>query len=1172
MKQPCTAAWLLALAGACPAGAVVHNGHEYLLTSTAMTWDAAEAEAVAQGGHLVTINHATEEAFIQAVFGTNPLWLGLNDCAAEGTWVWTSGEPVNYTNWNDGEPNNMGWEDAAIMNWGGAGFGWNDVCQNDSVFQHPGVIERPADVWRTTGALAGARLEHTATLLGDGRVLVAGGNRSGTMLGEAELHDPATGTWTATGALANPRWLHAAVLLPNGRVLVVGGDNQSGRLASAEVYDPATGTWTATASLAVARSQCTATLLRSGKVLVAGGLVNTGATPAAELYDPASCTWQTTGDLGGGRYRHTATLLGDGRVLVTGGSGGSGAIATAEIYDPDAGTWSPAAPLGVARYDHTATVLADGKVLVAGGSPGSGALASAELYDPDTGLWAAANPPAVARDMHTATRLPTGQVLFVGGEAGGTALAGAELYDPTTGIWITLEALADARFGHTATILPDGRVLVAAGGTWGSYHASAEIYDGAVGSWTAAAAMPGERQSHTATMLGDGRVLVVSGWGDDHVLTTAAIYDPVGDTWSNTGSLAKARVVHSATLLPNGKVLVVGGDNWGTKLGRELYDPASGSWTAAGPAVEWRERHTATLLPSGKVLVAGGYDRYGGAYTLRTAELYDPVANSWSATGSLGEARHSHTATLLPDGRVLVSGGARDLSNMGTESLDSAELYDPATGTWSFAAPLNQARQNHTATLLPNGRLLIAAGARRPLGGSFVPLASAEIYDPAAGTWCVTGSLTTARVSAVAVLLAGGRVLIAGGVDAANAPMASVELYDPATAAWTTGPAMASRRGSFTTTLLADGRVLAAGGSNGSDTLATAELYDPGLGFAETARPQVATATFDAAARLVLTGTGFRGVAGGSCGTTRDSATDFPLVQLRSLVNEQTAWLACDPAAGWSNTTFTSAPVAGFWAGHALVTVVANGIPSAGTVVLLAPELVVEQPAGTELASGASRDFGTMVLGSPPSLAFTIRNTGPAGLMGLGVTTGGPDAVDFKVAAAPAATVPGGGSTTFTLRFDPSASGAKTATASLWSGDADESPFEVGLTGRGLSHADDGDGDGLNDASEFEMAALGFDWQTGQPDLVGLYYGCANHAELYTCEQLQALHVGTPMIARDPVSGLFKLTIGVEKSTDLLEFEPFPMSAGSTRINPAGKLEFEFPGPDPAAFFLLEVE
>jgi fibronectin type III domain protein len=246
-----------------------------------------------------------------------------------------------------------------------------------------------------------------------------------------------------------------------------------------------------------------------------------------------------------------------------------------------------------------------------------------------------------------------------------------------------------------------------------------------------------------------------------------------------------------------------------------------------------------------------------------------------------------------------------------------------------------------------------------------------------------------------------------------------------------------------------------------------------------------------------------------------------------------------------------------------------NVVSVTTTAVAPAPNIAVEQPVGTNITTGGSKAYGTMVLGSPVNLIFTIKNTGTANLTGLTFTTDGVNATEFVVTTNPSAPVIPGGSTTFTLQFAPTTSGAKTAAIHIASNDPNKNPFNITLTGRALSFTEDTDGDGMNDASEFLMSALGFDWQVAQPNLVNTYYSNANGAGLFTMSQLQALKIGAPLIAKQ-WSGQFKLTIAVQKSTDLIHFNAFPMSAPQTTINGQGQLEFQFTVPDNAAFFRLE--
>jgi N-acetylneuraminic acid mutarotase len=310
-------------------------------------------------------------------------------------------------------------------------------------------------------------------------------------LSSIEVYDPGTGTFTEiVGDDGGGVYGHTATLLQNGEVLLAGGfvnsvwdyGGSSSSDNGAGLYDSATGVFSGTGNMTANRGDHTATLLANGKVLIAGGAdqdpTGTGLA-SAELYDPSTGTFTQTGSMAVGRFLHTATQLQNGRVLIVGGvlTSASDPVATAEVYDPATGTFTMTGATATAREQHTATLLADGRVLIVGGttSTGTGDLhptATVEVYDPSTGSFSVTGSMAEARTLHTATLLPSGKLLVAGG---GDENSTAEVYDPATGAFCTTGGMEIGRSGHTATLLPNGSVLVAGGGIFAGL-ASAELY------------------------------------------------------------------------------------------------------------------------------------------------------------------------------------------------------------------------------------------------------------------------------------------------------------------------------------------------------------------------------------------------------------------------------------------------------------------------------------------------------------------------------------------------------------------------------------------------------------------------------------------------------------------------------------------------------------------------
>ncbi len=690
------------------------------------------------------------------------------------------------------------------------------VVSEETPLSYPVLID-PS--WATTlGQLHTARIYHTATLLQNGKVLVAGGSNtaSSAFYASAELFDPVTGAWTVTGSLSTPRAASTATLLANGKVLITGGFNGSTYLASAELYDPASGTWSATGAMTAGRVSHTATLFANGQVLVAGGSNGSAKLKSAEVYNPSTGVWTATGNLLAARDIHTANLLPSGQVLVAGGNDVTfNPTSNSELYTPSTGKWTATGSLGVPRAGHTATTLNSGQVLVVGGAA-QGSPAVTQLYNPGSGTWANTGDLVDSNllpSAFTATLLPKGQVLVVNGTV-------SQVYNPTTGTWAAGTGLTVPRLFQTSTLMANGLVLVAGGTDGANDIAATELYDSNQGSFTLTGSLATARISFTATLLASGKVLVAGGYnGND--LSTAELYDPTSATWVATGNLTRARSEHTATLLPNGQVLVSGGrlqNATDITASTELYNPANGKWTASGSMTVPRANQTAVLLASGKVLVAGGQNLANGGTELASAELYNPSTGTWAASGSMGQQRIGHAMALLDNGKVLVAGG----EHLGA-TLGNSELYNPTTGVWAFTGNMALGAERATATLLPNKQVLVTGGQNNNIGA----LKDCQLYDPATGTWAATGSLAAAREFHTATLLASGQVLAAGGYD--GTILSSAEIYTPATGKWENTAVLNTARALHTATLLPSGKVLIAAGYNAIIYYPSAELFDGGI-------------------------------------------------------------------------------------------------------------------------------------------------------------------------------------------------------------------------------------------------------------------------------------------------------------------------------------------------------
>jgi hypothetical protein len=433
-------------------------------------------------------------------------------------------------------------------------------------------------------------------------------------------------------------------------------------------------------------SNTTATKLAGGKVLVTGC--------GSELYDPASDTWTSAGSSPG--CYAALTLLPSGRVLASGGYTGMFAVGKVALYDPASSAWSPLGGLAHLRYGHTATALPSAKVMMVGGS-------ESEVYDPTSIVWVSTGPMLSDGAFPVATQLPSGRVLVAGGwssESGQPApVARAEIYDPKTNMWLQAASMTVPRWPYSALLLPSGKVPVT--GNYWEPKLTCELYDETTDQWLPAgtncrlssslllhsgkvlslgvgvydpqadtlkphAPIPaGLGQYFRSLLLHSGKVLVIG--GDPAVMY---FYDPEADTWSFAGALPPD-AGGTAAVLGSGKVLFAGG----APAHGTVFDPDSRTWTVTGPMIEpWRYNHTLSVLPWGEVLAAGGQ---GNAVPLQSAELYDPLTNTWRRTGSMIGYSVYGNAIVLRTGKVLVIDAPQaEICNV--ESPFSSSTYLPA--------------------------------------------------------------------------------------------------------------------------------------------------------------------------------------------------------------------------------------------------------------------------------------------------------------------------------------------------------------------------------------------------------------------------------------------------------------------------------------------------------------
>jgi len=803
-----------------------------------------------------------------------------------------------------------------------------------------------AGTFTLSGNLTTARLAHTATLLNNGTVLIAGGaDNSSNVLQSAELYNPVTELFGSTGSMGAPRAIFTATLLNSGFVLVTGGvDSTLNSQASAEIYNPSTGTFAAVGSLNSPRSFFTTTLLNNGTVLAAGGLDASGnVLGSTELYDPVTASFSLTSTFVTPRYTDTAVLLNNGNVLAVGGLDSNfNRLASAELYSPSTQTpaglvsiaVSPLSPTvangssqsflatGIFSDSSTQTLASvtwsssDSTVVTVsndssnhgvafGVAPGSatinactGSICGITTVTEASSLVSitlssqSLTMPLGTTEQFTATgTYSDGSIQDLTSTATWTSSSASATVSSTgmvTGVSLGTSSIqvTSGSISASATVTISAPALVAlvlspsnatiAYGASQQYQVIGTYTDGSTNNLTSLMswfAVPSETASVSSAGLATG-----VGAGTASITVTNGTLFAVGSiTVQPQGppSLVRLVVSPNEASIPIGSVeqFIATGEysdgstqdltsivTWtsssrgvasvnafgvaaAASLGSSTLTATSGSLTVSATIFVTtstlvlntsRYQHSATLLNNGSVLIAGGVScpSAGSCMYMNSAELYNPNTGTISYTGSLGTARTA-PAVLLDNGKVLIAGGYNCDANGNCASLSSAEIYDPSTSSFSSAGNMTIARYGHTMTLLTNGRVLIAGGETCSSSTSCTALNTAELYDPLVGSFTPTVPLHAARFNASAVRLNSGLVMIVGGFNGSTYP-AAAELYDPVAASFTLAGNLNTPRANATATLFENGGamvLIVAGGSTcnspGCPT-ATTELYDNG--------------------------------------------------------------------------------------------------------------------------------------------------------------------------------------------------------------------------------------------------------------------------------------------------------------------------------------------------------
>ncbi len=792
-----------------------------------------------------------------------------------------------------------------------------------------------SNTWHTKAPLANPRMNHTATTLSDatngGKVLACGGHGTGgAVRADCELYDPSANSWAAAVAMTQHRAFHTATLLPDGRVFLAGGTDGTTYWDSTEFYYPSNNSLLSARPMNQARAYHTATLLANGKIFIAGGYdgrldiagARLGYLESAEIYDPSGAGTIDQAPMFVRRDNHTATLDADGSVKIMGGLGNmttsyiqnlkikltqnSSTLEDSRVSgttNPAVGIDLPLSSATVGQINYGSPALTTGSTLYMNLNFPLSVAASGMIYDGDIFF----SSPSVS--------FTNGQAWFTPGDSSSrsglhASLAGVpvQCLNGTCGIIQKQFAVQVANGQGTMTLAPhqdvsmaDGSVLKSGANVsqityttpfpQGSSPAfvvndQTSISDGDLyaGTVTVSGLPPEFLGAHVssgilyltggsiATRFSNGdprlsfsitsgrsltfdtdsshaRTVQMDNNGIGYVILNDVHFDNIaGIVTVSTPSVNPSPAFDGtetvtdypfSSLAGNFTYMVDSVDLTNKQFSADIatvvirsmgfadeeeYHPNTNAWQYSVHLSTPRFNHTATLAPSGSIRFIGGQTSPGSPVGVSfQVETSYPFLNAWaSGAASLSTSRYNHTTTLLPSGKLLVAGG----TNGGATPFSSAELFDPVANAVAPTGSMASTRDLHTATLLPNGRVL-AAGGYTTLGGQTVSISSAEIYYPDTGLWIPTSPMKSNRSQHTAVLMTDGNVMAAGGYASVTQPSTTtVEIYYSTSASWGYTAAMNVARTLHTATLLSNGQVLVVGGQGITSRIA--EIYSNG--------------------------------------------------------------------------------------------------------------------------------------------------------------------------------------------------------------------------------------------------------------------------------------------------------------------------------------------------------